>query len=118
MEDDKSEVDYYKALRGLNVSFLSAVSKAIESDPFVDVAELLERYKTLRVSVKSDFDDKSKSKPSTDPSLASFVKKPDAPKPVAPPSFTMPTAPTSLPPPPSSSSTATHVGRFRAKVGL
>ncbi|RDX41788.1 hypothetical protein OH76DRAFT_1422896 [Lentinus brumalis] len=102
MEVDKSEVDYYKALRGLNVSFLSAVSKAIESDPFVDVAALLERYKTLRVSVSSD---KSTSVP---PASTSTPKTSEAPKPTPPPSFTMPPAPTSFvgfkPSAPSSSS--------------
>ncbi|PIL29732.1 hypothetical protein GSI_08171 [Ganoderma sinense ZZ0214-1] len=89
IEDDQREVDYYKALRGLNVSFLSAVSKAIESDPFVDVADLLERYKALRVSVKSDFDEKARPA-----AKAPTESKPaEAPKP--PPAFSMPAPPAS-----------------------
>ncbi|KAH9951533.1 hypothetical protein B0H21DRAFT_179741 [Amylocystis lapponica] len=60
VDDDtlKAEIKYLKALRGLNVSFLSAISKAIESDPFVDVADVLDRYKSLRISAKSEYDDK------------------------------------------------------------
>ncbi|KAI0930184.1 hypothetical protein AcW1_008939 [Taiwanofungus camphoratus] len=56
----KEEIDYLVAIRGLNISLLSAISKAIESDPFVDVAEMLERYKSLRVSTKSGYDEKLK----------------------------------------------------------
>ncbi|KAH9859097.1 hypothetical protein C2E23DRAFT_880472 [Lenzites betulinus] len=56
-EKDK-DVEYYKTVRGLNVSLLSALSKAIEANPFVNVADLLERYKAHRVSVDSGRDDK------------------------------------------------------------
>ncbi|KAJ2985466.1 hypothetical protein NUW54_g10143 [Trametes sanguinea] len=99
--DDK-EVEYYKAIRGLNVSLLSAISKAIEADPFVDVAHLLERYKSLRVSVDSDREDKSKTT-STAPSTSSNGSAPaaskpaeTAAKPAAAPSFSMPAPPTSF----------------------
>lgn len=108
-EADQREMDYYKALRGLNVSFLSAVSKAIDSDPFVDVADLLERYKALRVSVKSGFDEKTKPAAHA-PSLPSFTesKPAEAPKPA--PAFSMPAPPASyagFKPPAASSTTAT-----------
>ena len=87
-DDDESEVNYYKALRGLNVSFLSAVSKAIESDPFVDVAELLERYKALRVSVRSDFDEKAKATPKAPlDAISPEQKPPEVSRPA--PSFSM-----------------------------
>ncbi|KAI0746061.1 hypothetical protein C8Q76DRAFT_790365 [Earliella scabrosa] len=94
-DEDMSEVEYYKAIRGLNISFLSAVSKAIESDPFVDVAELLERYKSLRVSVKSDFDGKSKPASSmASAPTSSFTAPPKVSEPPKPPaSFSMPAAP-------------------------
>ncbi|OCH91445.1 hypothetical protein OBBRIDRAFT_886965 [Obba rivulosa] len=53
-----AEIEYYKALRGLNNSIVSAVSKAVESDPFTDVAELLERYKSFRLTAKAEYDEK------------------------------------------------------------
>ncbi|KAM5540323.1 hypothetical protein V8D89_006144 [Ganoderma adspersum] len=120
-EEDQKEVDYYKALRGLNVSFLSAVSKAIESDPFVDVADLLERYKTLRVSVKSDLDEKAK--PAKAPSTPSFTESKPAEAPKPPPTFSMPVPPASYAgfnPPAASSTTATSLptgGGFVPKIG-
>ncbi|KAM5540319.1 hypothetical protein V8D89_006138 [Ganoderma adspersum] len=120
-EEDQKEVDYYKALRGLNISFLSAVSKAIESDPFVDVADLLERYKTLRVSVKSDLDEKAK--PAKAPSTPSFTESKPAEAPKPPPTFSMPVPPASYAgfnPPAASSTTATSPptgGGFVPKIG-
>ncbi|KAM5530777.1 hypothetical protein V8D89_015552 [Ganoderma adspersum] len=120
-EEDQKEVDYYKALRGLNISFLSAVSKAIESDPFVDVADLLERYKTLRVSVKSDLDEKAK--PAKAPSTPSFMESKPAEAPKPPPTFSMPVPPASyggFNPPAASSTTATSPptgGGFVPKIG-
>ncbi|KAM5533240.1 hypothetical protein V8D89_013105 [Ganoderma adspersum] len=120
-EEDQKEVDYYKALRGLNISFLSAVSKAIESDPFVDVADLLERYKTLRVSVKSDFNEKAK--PAKAPSTPSFTESKPAEAPKPPPTFSMPVPPASYAgfnPPAASSTTATSLpagGGFVPKIG-
>ncbi|KAI6002757.1 hypothetical protein EDD15DRAFT_2360681 [Pisolithus albus] len=57
---DATALKYYKSLRGLNVSFLSTVSKAIEQDPFADVAGLLESYRNLRMIVQSEFDNASR----------------------------------------------------------
>ncbi|KIK27700.1 hypothetical protein PISMIDRAFT_674604 [Pisolithus microcarpus 441] len=51
---DATALKYYKSLRGLNVSFLSTISKVIEQDPFADVAGLLESYRNLRMTVQSD----------------------------------------------------------------
>ncbi|KAI0074658.1 hypothetical protein K474DRAFT_1773855 [Panus rudis PR-1116 ss-1] len=71
-EDEiKAETKYLTALRGLNASFLSAVSKAVESDPFLDVADLLEKYKAHRISVQSEYEDTIKKlKPSASKSTA------------------------------------------------
>ncbi|KAI0661280.1 hypothetical protein C8Q70DRAFT_932300 [Cubamyces menziesii] len=101
---DEKEVDYYKAIRGLNVSLLSAISKAIEADPFADVADMLERYKALRVSVDASREDKSTSAsaPSSAPSTKSapsdsmFKSTEASTKPPSAPSFTMPAPPVSF----------------------
>ncbi|KAI0645952.1 hypothetical protein C8Q79DRAFT_927042 [Trametes meyenii] len=118
--EDK-EIEYYKALRGLNVSLLSAISKAIEADPFVDVAELLERYKSLRISVGSD-----KPKPSSSTSPSGIGASTSAPKAVesvakAPtaPSFAMPAPPSGFSgfkPPTASSSSSPSTGGFVPKI--
>ncbi|KAH7916557.1 hypothetical protein BJ138DRAFT_286368 [Hygrophoropsis aurantiaca] len=91
--NDAVALTYYKSLRGLNVSFLSAVSTAVEKDPFVDIAGLLESYKQLRTTVQSDYDNSSKSsKPpevkSNTPSSSGSQSKP--------PTFAMPVAPTTF----------------------
>ncbi|KAI0821702.1 hypothetical protein BC628DRAFT_1394368 [Trametes gibbosa] len=96
-EKDK-DVEYYKAVRGLNVSLLSALSKAIEADPFVNVADLLERYKAHRVSVDSSRDDKSAPSSSASTSAVVPVGLPSKPvestvTPSPAPSFTMPAPP-------------------------
>ena len=117
VSDDADEValKYYTSLRGLNSSFLSAISKAIESDPFMDIADLLEQYKNHRVSVQQDYDGKSShtrtqsapsppSKPSVPAAQISFLKPPSsapATMPVPPSSFS------SFGPFPSSSAPAT-----------
>lgn len=59
-EDYNAELNYYKSIRGLNVSFLSAVQKAVDQDPFIDIAGLLESYKNLRTTVQTDLDNSSK----------------------------------------------------------
>ncbi|ETW80858.1 hypothetical protein HETIRDRAFT_123228 [Heterobasidion irregulare TC 32-1] len=56
---DDAALKYYTSLRGLNTSFLSTVSKAVESDPFLDIADVLEQYKKHRISVQREYDDKS-----------------------------------------------------------
>ncbi|KAG2037408.1 hypothetical protein BDR03DRAFT_1091809 [Suillus americanus] len=55
-----AELNYYKSIRGLNVSFLSAIQKAVDQDPFIDIAGLLESYKNLRTTVQTDLDNSSK----------------------------------------------------------
>ncbi|KAI9569655.1 hypothetical protein HD554DRAFT_2171097 [Boletus coccyginus] len=55
-ETDAVALKYFKSLRGLNVSFLSAISTAVEKDPFCDVANLVESYKNLRTTIQSEFD--------------------------------------------------------------
>ncbi|KAF8554200.1 hypothetical protein OG21DRAFT_1497229 [Imleria badia] len=62
-ETDTVAFKYFKSLRGLNVSFLSAISTAVEKDPFFDVANLVESYKGLRTTIQSEFD--GSSQPST-----------------------------------------------------
>ncbi|KAG1746296.1 hypothetical protein EDD22DRAFT_958381 [Suillus occidentalis] len=59
-EDYNAELNYYKSIRGLNVSFLSAIQKAVDQDPFIDIAGLLESYKNLRTTVQTDLDSSSK----------------------------------------------------------
>ncbi|KAJ7680601.1 hypothetical protein DFH06DRAFT_1031744 [Mycena polygramma] len=58
---DEPALKYYSSLRGLNVSILAAITKAIDQDPFADVATLLTRYSTLRADVQKEYDDRSKS---------------------------------------------------------
>ncbi|PSS38043.1 hypothetical protein PHLCEN_2v128 [Hermanssonia centrifuga] len=69
----RAETELYTALRGLNVSLLNAVSKAIETDPFTDIAIVFERYKTLRISVQSDYEDNLKKVAAAPPLVASAV---------------------------------------------
>ncbi|KAF8497655.1 hypothetical protein JB92DRAFT_3125636 [Gautieria morchelliformis] len=61
--DPPSERDaahkYCLSLRGINISFLDAISLAVQADPFVDIAEMLEKYKSLRSSAQKEFDDSS-----------------------------------------------------------
>ncbi|KAH9061316.1 hypothetical protein EDB87DRAFT_1611110 [Lactarius vividus] len=99
-DTDEVALKYYTSLRGLNTSFLSAVSKAIDSDPFVDVVDLLEQYKKHRISVQTEYDGKSSQ--STTRSAPSAASKPVSS--VAPLSFGKPATSTStaMPVPPSS----------------
>ncbi|KAJ7163553.1 hypothetical protein C8R43DRAFT_1062569 [Mycena crocata] len=90
---DDSAVKYYSSLRGLNVSILAAITKAIDQDPFADVASLLSRYSSLRVDVQKEFDGRSKSDDvrSSAPSPSPF----NAPQTPAAP-LKMPAAPTTF----------------------
>ncbi|KAI0297110.1 hypothetical protein BC826DRAFT_967791 [Russula brevipes] len=99
-DTDEVALKYYTSLRGLNSSFLSAVSKAIESDPFFDVADILEQYKKHRISVQQDYD--GKSSPAKTQSAPSPPSKPSMP--AAPFSFLKPatSTPATMPAPPSS----------------
>ncbi|KAH9176355.1 hypothetical protein EDB89DRAFT_152122 [Lactarius sanguifluus] len=99
-DTDEVALKYYTSLRGLNTSFLSAVSKAIDSDPFADVVDLLEQYKKHRISVQTEYDGKSSQ--STTRSAPSAASKPVSS--AAPLSFGKPATSTSaaMPVPPSS----------------
>jgi nucleoporin NUP2 len=79
-------VKYYRSLRGLNVSFLSALNAAVDRDPFTDASEFLDRYGSLRQDIQKDFDDK-KSKPNvvqpSEPTPSLPKPLPSMPKPPA-----------------------------------
>ncbi|KAI0062882.1 hypothetical protein BV25DRAFT_1824920 [Artomyces pyxidatus] len=102
-EVDKDTLKYYTSLRGLNNSFVTAISKAVESDPFVDIAEVLEQYKKHRVSVQQEFDEKASRPQFANSATPIPSAKPPAPSPFA---FGKPTPsspiPASMPAPPSS----------------
>jgi nucleoporin NUP2 len=70
----------------LNVSFLSAVQKAVEEDPFIDVAELLLQYKDMRLGVQKEHDG-SKGKAEVK-AAAPAPAKPAVAMPAPPTSFT------------------------------
>ncbi|KAI9442179.1 hypothetical protein H4582DRAFT_2201105 [Lactarius indigo] len=110
-DTDEIALKYYTYLRGLNTSFLSAVSKAIESDPFVDVVDLLEQYKNHRISVQTEYDGKSSQSTTRGaPSAASKLVSSPAPlsfgKPATSTSAAMPVPPSSFAGFPALSTTA------------
>ncbi|KAI9450531.1 hypothetical protein F5148DRAFT_1379051, partial [Russula earlei] len=78
-DTDEVALGYYTSLRGLNSSFLSAVTNAIQSDPFIDIADTLEQYKSI-----------ASRKPSIPPASFSF------PKPATSAPATMPVPPSSF----------------------
>ncbi|KAJ4468116.1 hypothetical protein J3R30DRAFT_1674957 [Lentinula aciculospora] len=85
--DGDAAVEYYKSLRGLNASIVTAITKAVERDPFADVSFLLERYKSFRTNVQKDYDDNTrKSNRSSSASLSTASVG----------SFSMPTPPASF----------------------
>ncbi|KAJ7187959.1 hypothetical protein C8R46DRAFT_5727 [Mycena filopes] len=95
---DDAELKYYSSLRGLNVSILAAITKAIDQDPFTDVAGLLTRYNSLRVDVQKEFESRAKSDTparSSAPSPSPFGAAPAAPSPSPAPAgpLKMPTPP-------------------------
>lgn len=106
-ESEDPAVKYYRDLRGLNVSFVSALKAAVDRDPFTDAAELLERYKSLRQDIQKDFDDQ-KSRPNRAPTSekAACPPKPPPPSMPTPPS----TAFAGFTPLPSSSPVAPAAG--------
>ncbi|KAJ6594188.1 hypothetical protein B0H19DRAFT_1094357 [Mycena capillaripes] len=92
---EEATLKYYSSLRGLNVSILAAITKAIDQDPFTDVASLLSRYNSLRVDVQKEYDDRAKSSAparSSAPSPSPF----GAP-PVPAPTLSAPAAPLKMP---------------------
>ncbi|KAI0315467.1 hypothetical protein OF83DRAFT_1173796 [Amylostereum chailletii] len=107
---DDVALKYYSSLRGLNTSLLAAISKAVESDPFSNIASLLDQYKNLRISVQKEYDSKT-SRPQSSTNGVSATNKPAASSSVNLSSTAPSPAPTSMPAPPASftgfSSTAT-----------
>ncbi|TDL26197.1 hypothetical protein BD410DRAFT_895609 [Rickenella mellea] len=81
---EDAAMKYFTSLRGLNVSFMAALSQAVEKDPFVDIAELMDRYKSLRVNVQTDFDNSEGGTGSTKPAMDN---KPQPAMPVPPKNF-------------------------------
>ncbi|KAI0812684.1 hypothetical protein BC629DRAFT_1474806 [Irpex lacteus] len=88
-EDDRvnAETAYYTALRGLNVAFLAACQKAVDADPYTDIASVLERYSQLRSGIKSDYDESLKKSSSSTATTKPEAKVPPPP-PAAPSAFT------------------------------
>ncbi|KAI6157801.1 hypothetical protein BKA82DRAFT_21862 [Pisolithus tinctorius] len=107
---DATVLKYYKSLRGLNVSFLSAISKAIEQDPFADVTGLLESYKNLRMTVQSEFDNSSKHSTTSSSTPGPSAITTETPAPVS--QFAMPKPPSAFPGLPATASTSTSDNRF------
>ena len=120
----KEEVDYLSHIRGLNVSLLTTVKNAIETDPFVDVGSLLETYQSLRLSEKKKFDEKVGGMKGA-PAKETEKKSTSTPAPTS--AFVMPKAPGSFtfgaPPKPSggesdgASSTASSAPLSEIKFG-
>ncbi|KAH9485568.1 hypothetical protein JR316_0002478 [Psilocybe cubensis] len=88
--NDSVPEKYYTDLRGLNTSVLSAITKTVESDPFIDISELLEQYKTLRLKIQKDFDESSSLDPKPTPKsdMSAPVVSNTPAMPVPPASFT------------------------------
>ncbi|KAF9263384.1 hypothetical protein L218DRAFT_999705 [Marasmius fiardii PR-910] len=84
---DAAAVEYYRSLRGLNVSILSTISKAVNDDPFVDISGLLERYKSLRIDIQQEFDQKKPTSSSTSTIPSSSFNKSQTKMPTPPTSF-------------------------------
>ncbi|KAJ7837714.1 hypothetical protein B0H13DRAFT_2105181 [Mycena leptocephala] len=95
---DEAALKYFSSLRGLNVSILAAITKAIDQDPFADIATLLTRYSSLRVDVQKEYDDRTAK---TDVPARSSAPSPSpfgAPPPSsAPAPFSAPAAPLKMP---------------------
>jgi nucleoporin NUP2 len=53
---DSDELEFYVSLRGLNQSFLEAVTKQVTDDPFFDLSVFFERYTAHRDDVQTKFD--------------------------------------------------------------
>ncbi|CAA7261740.1 unnamed protein product [Cyclocybe aegerita] len=83
---DDSALKLYTNLRGLNVSLLSAVSKAVDDDAFVDLSSALEKYKEVRSKIQKGHDANPSATSGSKPSVSSSGDKPAMPAP--PTSFT------------------------------
>ncbi|KAI0696692.1 hypothetical protein BC835DRAFT_1305493 [Cytidiella melzeri] len=86
LDDDervKVETKYYTALRGLNVSFLAACKKAVDSDPYTNIADIMERYNVLRSGVKSDYEGSLKKLSSPTPAAVAKIESKAPPPPAS-----------------------------------
>ncbi|KIJ49599.1 hypothetical protein M422DRAFT_27961 [Sphaerobolus stellatus SS14] len=54
-DKQKAAQKYCKALLGLNRSFVDAVNKAMDEDPFLDISHMLQQYLTLRSVTETEF---------------------------------------------------------------
>ncbi|KAK0241855.1 hypothetical protein EDD85DRAFT_418910 [Armillaria nabsnona] len=102
---------YYTSLRGLNKSFIDAVTKAYADDPLADWSEThFETYKKHLLVLKTEFDTSEATKQKVAPPTifsSAFGKPAAAPAPAGesapkPPSSTFAPAPSVFPPPSSS----------------
>ncbi|KAL1700972.1 hypothetical protein EV121DRAFT_263536 [Schizophyllum commune] len=93
---------YYTALRGLNVSFVSAITHAVEEDPFADIAALAEHYKTLRISVQKQYEN-GKEKENTPAAAPAKADPPKVSMPAPPAAFAGFPKPAATSTPPASS---------------
>lgn len=85
---DAAALKYYTDLRGLNISILSAISKTVEEDPFFDMSNLLEKYKSFRSKIQGDFDQATTESDSTAQPASTVLPQTDkAAMPTPPPSF-------------------------------
>ncbi|CAK5265363.1 unnamed protein product [Mycena citricolor] len=99
---NEAAVRYYTYLRGLNVSVVAHIRQAMDTNPFLDLGPVLEKYVSLRAGIQKDFDNESgvgKEETVVDSSAAaSSSKKQNG---AAPPTLPSP-PPTSMPAAPAS----------------
>ncbi|KZT10680.1 uncharacterized protein LAESUDRAFT_755371 [Laetiporus sulphureus 93-53] len=101
-----AQVEYYTNIRGLDVSFSSAVQDAIKEDPFADLSGFFDQYKSYLLSFKTKFDEQRKAiasasvLPATAPkpllAEAATNGTPSSASPAVPPTLTMPKPPASF----------------------
>ncbi|KAI5123682.1 hypothetical protein M0805_001710 [Coniferiporia weirii] len=60
MPEEDPAVKYFISLRGLNGAFRDAVAKLVDQDPFIDLAEALNEYRSLRTTIQKEFDGSKK----------------------------------------------------------
>ncbi|KAF8575100.1 hypothetical protein K439DRAFT_772025 [Ramaria rubella] len=101
---------YCISLRGLNISFLDALTKAVQADPFVDMSEMLEKYRSMRSPIQKEFDASSSASTSNQGKARSALSTAPLPSMPAPPAtlFGFGTNATAGPPEP-------HGGGFTPK---
>ncbi|KDR75152.1 hypothetical protein GALMADRAFT_249087 [Galerina marginata CBS 339.88] len=104
-DDSAPLLKYYTDLRGLNMSFLGAISKAVEGDPFIDMSTFLKKYESIRQKIQEDFDNSVKSTSTAEPASTSSSSTSKPAMPTPPASFSgfnsfLPSAATPSPTPP------------------